>query len=405
MLKSNTRKSVTELKLDEIERLLDRNVHRRGDKSSAREPSDPKDLYEVCVDLAIYVLVKLSEDDTSTDHSSEFTSHLVGLFAKHLRWHAAQDSRHKAKPARRSKKGKLEVDRLTCLPSALTFFKLLQLSKGIRVMAKQKELANKLFGLLPPLFTLENAINPSSTEDQSLNLNQMMVMQAGSQAQQQVLPEIATGGGAAETLGSVQSTLRAAQNSNQTPSRKRPAEVEERGRFRTKSGAASKVSNFRANSEPPDALTNYHLHSTEELKVSEINKTFKNDDSSKLKLNLNQAAIASANRGRNVTKVPPILVNKVQHHQQSQHTAGHNNFQSTSSSIVMNNFFNMPHGQLHQTHTATGGHLSAQKSSQYKYHAQNQLAKSRLTRRQQSITKNTAQTLSSNNLLKQLSAH
>ena len=145
------------------------------------------------------------------------------------------------------------------------------------------------------------------------------------------------------------------------------------------------------------------MQSTEELKGQDSNnRTFKGDDTGKLKLNLNQAAIASANRGRNVTKVPPILVNKVHHHQHVQApNTGVHNFQSTSSSIVMNNFFNMPHGQLHQTHTATRGHSSAQKSSQYKYHNQNMLAKSRLTRRQQSITKNTAQTLSSNTLLRQ----
>ena len=179
MLKKSNRKSVTELNLDEIEKLLDKNLGQAGkSESTTREPAESKDLYEVCVDLAIYILVKLSEDDTSVDNNSEFMSHVVNSFAKHLRQHSAQDSQHKAKPKKRSKKGKLEVDRLTCLPSALTFFKLIQLSKGIRAMAKQRELANKLFGLLPPLFILENAINPN--EEQNLNLNQMMVNQATS---------------------------------------------------------------------------------------------------------------------------------------------------------------------------------------------------------------------------------
>ena len=72
-------------------------------------------------------------------------------------------------------------------------------------MAKSKELVNKIFGLLPPLFNFEDAIDLTGEAD--LNLNQLM---ANSAQQSQPAQEIATGGGAAETIGSVRSTLRIA---------------------------------------------------------------------------------------------------------------------------------------------------------------------------------------------------
>lgn len=72
----------------------------------------------------------------------------------------------------------------------------------------------------------------------------------------------------------------------------------------------------------------------------------------------------------------------------------------------MNNFFNMPHGQLYQTQSSQPGThpptSGADKNSQYKFVSQPTLAKSRLTRRQQSMTKTSANNLSSNNLLKQV---
>ena len=64
---------------------------------------------------------------------------------------------------------------------------------------------NKIFGLLPPLFNFEDTIDPSGEAD--LNLNQLMVNSA---QLSQPAQEIATGGGAAETIGSVRSTLRVA---------------------------------------------------------------------------------------------------------------------------------------------------------------------------------------------------
>ena len=52
----------------------------------------------------------------------------------------------------------------------------------------------------------------------------------------------------------------------------------------------------------------------------------------------------------------------------------------------MNNFFNMPHGQLYQTSNTAQGSAhhppqGADKTSQYKFVSQPTLAKSRLTRR------------------------
>ena len=83
-------KNVTELNIDEIERLIDRNLAAEGDiLSSRRELSEAKDISEVCIDLAIFILVKFCDDDTSGDStSSEYVSHMVNYFAKHLRQHA-----------------------------------------------------------------------------------------------------------------------------------------------------------------------------------------------------------------------------------------------------------------------------------------------------------------------------
>ena len=93
--------------------------------SSSREPREAKDISEVCIDLAIYLLIKFSDDETSGDSSnSEYVSHIVNYFAKHLRQHATHDSKQKAK-IKTKKKGSLEQDHFTCLPSALTFFKLI----------------------------------------------------------------------------------------------------------------------------------------------------------------------------------------------------------------------------------------------------------------------------------------
>ena len=152
----------------------------------------------------------------------------------------------------------------------------------------------------------------------------------------------------------------------------------------------------------------HYIHSQEDLKINkELAGTFTKGDQEKiLQLNLNQAVIASsATRNRNIHKVPPILVNKIQNLNMSSQQVPPNNFQSTNSSLVMNNFFNMPHGQLYQTQTSQPGThpptSGADKNSQYKFVSQPTLAKSRLTRRQQSMTKTSANNLSSNNLLKQ----
>ena len=74
--------------------------------------------------------------------------------------------------------------------------------------------------------------------------------------------------------------------------------------------------------------------------------------------------IASATRNRPINKVPPILVNKIQSMNISSAPNPNNNFQSTNSSLVMNNFFNMPHGQLYQTaNTSKGAAQGADKTS------------------------------------------
>ena len=88
-------KNVTELNIDEIERLIDRNLAAEGEiLSSTREPREAKDISEVCVDLAIFLLVKFCDDDTSGDSSNnEYISHMVNYFAKHLRQHVQQDSK------------------------------------------------------------------------------------------------------------------------------------------------------------------------------------------------------------------------------------------------------------------------------------------------------------------------
>jgi hypothetical protein len=54
----------------------------------------------------------------------------------------------------------------------------------------------------------------------------------------------------------------------------------------------------------------------------------------------------------------------------------------------MNNFFNMPHGErFNPANSAIRSNSSATKTSQYKYYSQNMLAKSRLTRRQLSMSR------------------
>ena len=54
------------------------------------------------------------------------------------------------KKVSKDESGKSDI--MTCLPSALTFLKLLQHSKRIHEVAKEKEVASKLFGVLPKLF-------------------------------------------------------------------------------------------------------------------------------------------------------------------------------------------------------------------------------------------------------------
>ena len=132
-------------------------------------------------------------------------------------------------------------------------------------------------------------------------------------------------------------------------------EDRERGRFRKKTDNGRPIGNFRANSEPPNEISLHYIHSQEDLKINkELAGTFTKGEQEKiLQLNLNQAVIASsATRNRNIHKVPPILVNKIQNLNMSSQQVPPNNFQSTNSSLVMNNFFNMPHGQLYQTQTS-----------------------------------------------------
>jgi len=42
-----------------------------------------------------------------------------------------------------------------CLTAALAFFKLLNLSPSIQTASKEKELVNKLLGMIPALFPIE----------------------------------------------------------------------------------------------------------------------------------------------------------------------------------------------------------------------------------------------------------
>ena len=89
----------TDLNIEEIERLAEKNLAMKGTIiSSAREPKEAKDISEVCMDMAIFLLVKFCDDEISGDSSnSEYVGHMVNYFAKHLRMHAQQDSKQKAK--------------------------------------------------------------------------------------------------------------------------------------------------------------------------------------------------------------------------------------------------------------------------------------------------------------------
>jgi hypothetical protein len=67
-------------------------------------------------------------------------------------------------------------------------------------------------------------------------------------------------------------------------------------------------------------------------------------------------------------KVPPIMVDQIK--QNPNPPAVLSGFQSTSTS-VMNNFFNMPHGERFQMqHSAVRATSSATKNSMYKYQNQ-----------------------------------
>lgn len=95
------------MQLVEIEQLLDRNMY--GDLSSSRNglhkksnqtDSQSKDLYEVMVDLAIYIFVKLMSRKSSdaynkssvtaapiVDQASDYSAHIISTFLRHVRNH------------------------------------------------------------------------------------------------------------------------------------------------------------------------------------------------------------------------------------------------------------------------------------------------------------------------------
>ena len=138
LLRKEMSQRIPEMQLSEIEQLLDKNMY--GDLSSSRNnplqrdsmKAEAKDLYEVSIDLAIFVILRLSSTEEETDGidaGSDFLGHIVTAFVKHLRHHETLSHKAKEESSIKSnkKRGKERSDILTCLPSALTFLKLLQL--------------------------------------------------------------------------------------------------------------------------------------------------------------------------------------------------------------------------------------------------------------------------------------
>ena len=92
------------------------------------------------IDLAIFIIVRLclpgcvsgapGSEPEAVDAAGDLLAHLCDTFVRHVRQHETLSQRHKSKkqPNQQKKRGKEEGDKadiLTCLPSALTFLKLL----------------------------------------------------------------------------------------------------------------------------------------------------------------------------------------------------------------------------------------------------------------------------------------
>jgi hypothetical protein len=100
-LRKDLSQRIPDMQLVEFEQLLDKNMY--GDLSSSRNgtllsqaknaPTENKDLYEVMIDLAIFLIVRLcskQDDDlnsSSIDSASDLLGHVVNTFIKHLRQH------------------------------------------------------------------------------------------------------------------------------------------------------------------------------------------------------------------------------------------------------------------------------------------------------------------------------
>jgi hypothetical protein len=110
-----------------------------------------KNLYDVCFDMALVLLVRMSENEEE-QVNYEISSYLVNGFLKHLRIH-------------------FSGNRISyCLPSSLAIYKLFTSSKHLLNIAKDKDLINKLFSLMPYFFREEaKSISASLSKDIDLN--------------------------------------------------------------------------------------------------------------------------------------------------------------------------------------------------------------------------------------------
>eukprot|EP00347_Sterkiella_histriomuscorum_P005241 403357349 len=313
-----------------------------GDKQDEK-----KTLYDVCFDIIVYIFLQMHENDEG-EVNYEVCQTIITAFVKHIRMHQSQNV----------------ANQMHCLQAYLAMNKLFQNSKNFLTLAKEKDVINVIFSILPYMFKEEaQQMNQQFIGNQGpeFNLNQLVIGQGfqGAQGyQSQIQPS--------------QSPM-ILNSKNEEDSRRGPQQNDYLDKPYTQ-----KLSFNRASSEPPSANKNAVVPVKEDIHDEDID--YDQKGSQDVDTNRNPPRIP----GIGERAVPPLMMSQVQS-MQNQLELQH----QISSNSVMNNYFNMP---LFNTTMNQGSNNIGFKMN---FIPQNTLAKSRITRRQMSMSRKHTQKLGS----------